>query len=91
MPGDRERTGGPDGAGGSVAELGGRSTALPSPGPIIESAPDPVVEAYKRDIDRTLLRQNLRRTVTERVENLIALQRLAAEAVRAGRSAGKDP
>ena len=52
---------------------------------------DPVVEAYKRDIDRTLLRQNLRRTVTERVENLIALQRLAAEAVRAGRSAGKDP
>ena len=91
MPGDRERTGGPDGAGGSVAEPGGRSTALPSPGPIIESAPDPVVEAYKRDIDRTLLRQNLRRTATERVENLIALQRLAAEAARAGRSAGKDP
>ena len=59
--------------------------------PIIESAPEPVVEAYKCDIDRTLLRQNLRRTVTERVENLIALQRLAAEAVRAGRSAGKDP
>ena len=50
------------------------------------SEPDPVVEAYKRHIDRTLLRQNLRRTVTERVENLIALQRLAAEARRAGRS-----
>ena len=47
---------------------------------------DPVVEAYKRDVDRTLLRQNLRRTVTERVENLIALQRLAAEARRAGQS-----
>ena len=47
---------------------------------------DPVVDAYKRHVDRTLLRQNLRRTVTERVENLIALQRLAVEARRAGES-----
>ena len=51
---------------------------------------DPVVEAYKRHIDRTLLRQNLQRTVTERVENLLALQRLAAEAQRAGRSRRGD-
>ena len=54
------------------------------------SEPDPVVDAYKRHIDRTLLRQNLRRTVTERVENLMALQRLAAEARRAGRSLRGD-
>ena len=47
---------------------------------------DPVVEAYKRHVDRTLLRQNLRRTVTERVRNLMALQRLAEEARRAGQS-----
>ena len=47
---------------------------------------DPVVEAYKHNIDRTLLRQNLRRTVTERVRNLMALQRLAEEARRAGQS-----
>ena len=53
-------------------------------------APDPVVEAYKRDVDRTLLRQNLRRSVTERVENLIALQALAAEARRAGRVRERD-
>ena len=52
--------------------------------------PDPVVDAYKRHIDRTLLRQNLRRTVTERVENLMALQRLAAEARRAGQSLRGD-
>ena len=52
--------------------------------------PDPVVEAHKRHIDRTLLRQNLRRTATERVKNLIALQRLAAEARRAGRSLRGD-
>ena len=29
--------------------------------------PDPVVEAYKRHIDQTLLRENLRRSVDERV------------------------
>ena len=52
--------------------------------------PDPVVEAYKRHVDRTLLRQNLRRSVTERVANLIALQRLAAEARRAGRARERD-
>lgn len=49
--------------------------------------PDPVIEAYKHDIDRTLLRENLRRTVDERVRNLMALQRLAEEARRAGRRA----
>jgi hypothetical protein len=50
--------------------------------------PDPVVEAYKKDIDRTLLRENLRRPVEERVRNLVRLQRLAAELRRAGRGAG---
>lgn len=52
--------------------------------------PDPVVDVYKRDIDRTLLRQNLRRSVTERVANLMALQRLAVEARRAGRARERD-
>ncbi len=55
-----------------------------------EFEPDPVVEAYKRHVDRTLLRQNLRRSVTERVANLIALQKLAAEARRAGRARERD-
>ena len=55
-----------------------------------EAGRDPMVEAYKRHVDRTLLRQNLRRSVTERVENLIALQELAAEARRAGRARGRD-
>ena len=52
-----------------------------------EFEPDPVVEAYKRDIDMTLLRENLRRSVDERVRNLMALQRLAEEVQRAGREA----
>ena len=55
-----------------------------------EAGTDPMVEAYKRHVDRTLLRQNLRRSVTERVENLIALQELAAEARRAGRTRESD-
>ena len=45
-----------------------------------------MIEAYKRGVDRTLLRRNLRRTVAERVANLIALQDLADEARRAGKS-----
>jgi hypothetical protein len=51
--------------------------------------PDPVVEAYKRNIDRTLIRENLKRSVTERFENLMALQRFAEEMRRAGIAARK--
>lgn len=47
--------------------------------------PDPVIEAYKRDIDRTLIRQNLRRSVEERIDNLMQLQYVAEEFRRAGR------
>ncbi len=47
--------------------------------------PDPVIEAYKKDLDRTLLRENLRLTPEERLRNLMELQRLAEEARRAGR------
>lgn len=46
--------------------------------------PDPVIDAYKKDVDRTLLRENLRRSVDERVDQLIALQRFAEELRRAG-------
>ena len=46
--------------------------------------PDPVIEAYKRDVDRTLLRENLRRSVEERIEALMQLQAFADELRRAG-------
>lgn len=46
--------------------------------------PDPVIEAYKAGIDRTLLRENLKLTVEQRFERLIALQRFAEELRRAG-------
>ena len=52
---------------------------------------DPVIEAYKKDIDRTLLRENLRRSVAERLANLVAMQQLAEEARRAGKRAVREP
>ena len=33
---------------------------------------DPVIEAYKKDVDRTLIRCNLRLTVEQRLSNLEA-------------------
>ncbi len=45
---------------------------------------DPVVEAYKSGIDRTLIRENLRRSVEERLNDLMALQRFAEELQKAG-------
>jgi len=49
--------------------------------------PDPVIEAYKRDIDRTLLRENLKLTPEERLRKLQELKRFATEPRRAGRAA----
>jgi hypothetical protein len=48
---------------------------------------DPVIETYKRDIDRTLIRVNLALTVTQRFERLMALQTFAEELRRASRKA----
>jgi predicted RNA binding protein YcfA (HicA-like mRNA interferase family) len=59
-----------------------RSPALePKPGP------DPVIEAYKREVDRTLLRENLRLAPDERLRELVRLQRLADELKRSGSKA----
>jgi hypothetical protein len=48
---------------------------------------DPVIEAYKKDVDRTLLRENLKLSVEERFRKLQEMQRLAGELRRAGREA----
>ncbi len=34
--------------------------------------PDPVIEAYKKDVDRTLLRENLKLTVEQRLTRMHA-------------------
>jgi hypothetical protein len=53
-------------------------------------APDPVIEAYKKDVDRGLIVENLRLTIDERLRQLVAGQRFAAEVRRAGRAAFGD-
>lgn len=35
--------------------------------------PDPVIEAYIKDVDRTLIRAQLRKTVAERLQDLEAM------------------
>jgi hypothetical protein len=52
--------------------------------------PDPVIERYKQDVDRTLLRENLKLTPEERFRKLMELQRFAGELRRAGRQARDD-
>ena len=47
---------------------------------------DQVIECYKRDIDRTLLRENLRLTPDERFLRLMEVQRFAEELQRAGKN-----
>jgi len=46
---------------------------------------DPIVEVYKKDIDRTLIRANLKLTPTERLRQAMAHARFADELRRAGR------
>lgn len=48
---------------------------------------DPVIEAYKKHIDRTLIRENLRLTVDQRFQQLMKLQRFAEQLQTAGQKA----
>jgi hypothetical protein len=52
-----------------------------------KSGLDAVIEAYKKDIDVTLIRENLRLTVDQRFQQLMKLQQFAEELRRAGRKA----
>jgi hypothetical protein len=58
--------------------------------PQLPLEPDPVIEVYKKDVDRTLLRENLKLTVEERLRNLMRHQRFAEEMRRAGQQAFRD-
>jgi len=48
---------------------------------------DAVIEAYKKDVDVTLIRENLLLTVDQRFQQLMKLQQFAEELQRAGRKA----
>jgi hypothetical protein len=47
---------------------------------------DEIIEALKREVDRSILRENLRLTPTERALQLMELLRAAEEFARAGRA-----
>lgn len=51
--------------------------------------PDPIIELYMRDVDRTLLRESLKLTPTQRIERLMEFQRFVEELRRAGREANE--
>jgi len=52
--------------------------------------PQPVIEAFKKDIDRTLIRENLKLSPEERLLKLMQLQRFAQELRHAGRRARRE-
>ena len=51
---------------------------------------DPVVELYMRDVDRTLLRENLKLTPTQRLEKLVSFSSFAATLREAGARARRS-
>jgi hypothetical protein len=57
---------------------------------LMELPKDPVIEAYKKDVDRTLIRENLKLTVEQRFLKLMELQKFAAELRRAGEKAPRQ-
>ena len=46
---------------------------------------DPVIEVYKRDVDRTLIRENLKLSTQQRLEKMMSMLALAEEARRSRR------
>ena len=47
---------------------------------------DAVIDVYKESLDQTLLRENLKKTPQQRLQDLQELQRFASEVRRAGRA-----
>jgi hypothetical protein len=58
----------------------------PADSPVI--ATDPVIEAYKNEVDRDVLRANLARTYEERFLQLMEMQAFAEELRRRSRREG---
>lgn len=57
----------------------------PASGTTKQLISDPIIELYKKDVDRTLIRHNLTLSVDQRFEQLMALQRFADELRRGGK------
>jgi hypothetical protein len=59
---------------------------VPDASPLPPAKADRLVEELKKDVDRTLIRENLKLTVEERLVQLMRLQEFAEELRRAGRA-----
>jgi hypothetical protein len=59
---------------------------VPDASPVPPAKVDRLVEELKKDVDRTLIRENLKLTVEERLVQLMRLQEFAEELRRAGRA-----
>jgi hypothetical protein len=70
----------PHGTGDQVSDPLGSIPELPPP-----DAFDPVIEAYKAHVDRTLLRENLRLTPEQRLQKMISFIEMAEELRAAAR------
>ncbi len=51
--------------------------------------PDPIIELYKKDVDRTLIRENLKLTVDERFRKWQSFMRFVGELRGAARPGGE--
>jgi hypothetical protein len=51
---------------------------------------DPVIEAYKKDVDRTLLRENLTKSFEERIRRLQQMLEFVEEVRRAGKAMRRE-
>lgn len=59
-----------------------------SPGQLLHAGyVDPVIEAYKKDVDRTLLRENLKLSVEERFQKFERFMEYVSDLRQAGRRA----
>jgi hypothetical protein len=64
----------------------GFPTYTPEPDPAQRPMlfPDPVIEVYMKDVDRGLIREQLKKTPSERLQSLIAMAEYSEELHRAG-------
>jgi hypothetical protein len=61
-----------------------KAVSVPAEGGTVDYC-DPVIEAYKKDVDRTLLRENLKLTVEERFQKFERFMEFLTELRAAGR------
>jgi isopropylmalate/homocitrate/citramalate synthase len=55
----------------------------------VSSSIDDIIDLYKKDVDRTLIRENLKKTPEERLRKAQQMAKMAEELREAGQEAGR--